>query len=92
MVCQLKHVFLGRRKSPKEMARNLHDNPNQNIQVDETDGVRVTLEGAWWLLRASNTQACLVARAEAESKDALAAVKIHLISALSAVGFDLAFE
>jgi len=79
-------------KIVEKLKSYLHDNPNQNIQVDETDGVRVTLEGAWWLLRASNTQACLVARAEAESKDALAAVKIHLISALSAVGFDLAFE
>ena len=69
----------------------LHGNANQNIHIDETDGVRVTLEGGWWLLRASNTQACLVARAEADSKEALAAAKTHLISALSAIGFDLTF-
>jgi phosphomannomutase len=33
--------------------------------VDATDGVRVSTEDGWWLLRASNTQDVLVARAEA---------------------------
>lgn len=33
--------------------------------VDATDGVRVTTSDGWWLLRASNTQDVLVARAEA---------------------------
>ena len=32
--------------------------------VDGTDGVRVTTDDGWWLLRASNTQDVLVARAE----------------------------
>ena len=34
-------------------------------QVDATDGVRVRTTDGWWLLRASNTQDVLVARAEA---------------------------
>jgi phosphomannomutase len=34
-------------------------------KVDRTDGARVTTEDGWWLLRASNTQDVLVARAEA---------------------------
>jgi phosphomannomutase len=38
-------------------------------KVDATDGVRVSTPEGWWLLRASNTQDVLVARAEA--KDAL---------------------
>jgi phosphomannomutase len=33
--------------------------------VDATDGVRVSTPDGWWLLRASNTQDVLVARAEA---------------------------
>jgi phosphomannomutase len=33
--------------------------------VDVTDGVRVSTPDGWWLLRASNTQDVLVARAEA---------------------------
>ena len=34
-------------------------------KVDATDGVRVNTADGWWLLRASNTQDVLVARAEA---------------------------
>jgi len=34
-------------------------------RVDATDGVRVSTGDGWWLLRASNTQDVLVARAEA---------------------------
>jgi phosphomannomutase len=35
-------------------------------KVDATDGVRVSTRDGWWLLRASNTQDVLVARAEAK--------------------------
>jgi phosphomannomutase len=39
--------------------------------VDATDGVRVSTPDGWWLLRASNTQDVLVARAEAADQDGL---------------------
>jgi phosphomannomutase len=39
--------------------------------VDRTDGARVNTADGWWLLRASNTQDVLVARAEARSADGL---------------------
>jgi phosphomannomutase len=39
--------------------------------VDRTDGARVTTPDGWWLLRASNTQAMLTARAEAKDEAAL---------------------
>jgi phosphomannomutase len=39
--------------------------------VNEIDGVRVTTKDGWWLLRASNTQDVLVARAESDSEDGL---------------------
>ena len=39
--------------------------------VNRTDGARVDTPDGWWLLRASNTQDVLVARAEAKSEDAL---------------------
>jgi phosphomannomutase len=35
-------------------------------RVDRTDGARVSTKEGWWLLRASNTQDVLVARAEAK--------------------------
>ena len=41
------------------------------VKVIDIDGVRVLNEDGWWLLRASNTQAVLVARAEAKSPEAL---------------------
>ncbi len=37
-------------------------------KVDATDGVRVSTTDGWWLLRASNTQDVLVARAEAKDE------------------------
>ncbi|WP_028969683.1 phosphoglucomutase/phosphomannomutase PgmG [Sphingomonas sp. URHD0057] len=37
-------------------------------KVDATDGVRVSTADGWWLLRASNTQDVLVARAEANDE------------------------
>nr|MBA3405361.1 phosphomannomutase/phosphoglucomutase [Gemmatimonadaceae bacterium] len=39
--------------------------------VDTTDGVRVNTDDGWWLLRASNTQDVLVARAEAKDRAGL---------------------
>lgn len=40
-------------------------------KVDNTDGARVSTPDGWWLLRASNTQDVLVARAEAKSESGL---------------------
>jgi phosphomannomutase len=40
-------------------------------KVDATDGVRVTTGDGWWLLRASNTQDVLVARAESIDQSGL---------------------
>jgi len=42
------------------------------VEVNDTDGVRVNTPDGWWLLRASNTQDVLVARAESETEDGLA--------------------
>jgi len=40
----------------------------EGANVDATDGVRVSTPDGWWLLRASNTQDVLVARAEAKDQ------------------------
>jgi phosphomannomutase len=40
-------------------------------EVNRTDGARVNTADGWWLLRASNTQDVLVARAEAKDRDGL---------------------
>ncbi|AEI37756.1 MAG: phosphomannomutase/phosphoglucomutase [Zymomonas mobilis subsp. pomaceae] len=43
----------------------------ENADVNTIDGVRVTTKDGWWLLRASNTQDVLVARAEGRDQAAL---------------------
>jgi phosphomannomutase len=51
-----------------EVAARLAD---QGAEVNSTDGVRVKTPDGWWLLRASNTQDVLVARAEAKDQAGL---------------------
>jgi len=62
--------------------------PVEGIEVDGIDGVRVTTGDGWWLLRASNTQAVLVARAEARDAAGLERLKEHIRSNLRAVGIE----
>ena len=61
-------------------------------QVSDIDGVRVKEEGGWWLLRASNTQAVLVARAEADTPDRLEKLKASLAAQLEQSGLKLPKE
>ncbi|HVE00242.1 MAG TPA: phosphomannomutase/phosphoglucomutase [Sphingomicrobium sp.] len=48
-----------------------HRLAGDGARVDATDGVRVSTEDGWWLLRASNTQDVLVGRAEAADQAGL---------------------
>jgi phosphomannomutase len=54
--------------------------------VSDVDGVRVSTPDGWWLLRASNTQAVLVARCEAASEAGLERLKQALSDQLRASG------
>ena len=69
-----------------KVQNHLKESLPDSSMLDETDGARVTLDQGWWLLRASNTQPCIVARAEANSKEELEAVKTNLQNTLSACG------
>ena len=53
------------------------------------DGVRVTTPDGWWLIRASNTQAALSARAEAANADSLTRVMHAMHTALSSCGIKI---
>jgi phosphomannomutase len=55
-------------------------------QVDATDGARVNTEDGWWLLRASNTQDVLVARAEASDQAGLDRLVTQIDDQLSKSG------
>jgi len=54
--------------------------------VSDIDGVRVSTPDGWWLLRASNTQAVLVARAESRTEEGLGRLKAALASQLAESG------
>jgi phosphomannomutase len=57
-------------------------------RMSDVDGVRVTTEDGWWLLRASNTQDVLVARCEARDEAGLARLKAALVQELSRSGVE----
>jgi phosphomannomutase len=54
--------------------------------VSDIDGVRVSTPDGWWLLRASNTQAVLVARCESGTEEGLARLRGMLDAALTETG------
>lgn len=56
------------------------------IDVNDLDGVRVKSADGWWLLRASNTQDVLVARAEAANDESLNRLKGAIVEQLKASG------
>ena len=67
----------------KEVAARLKQ---AGTEASTIDGVRVRTADGWWLLRASNTQAVLVARAEGLDADGLERLKADLVRHLEASG------
>ena len=60
----------------------------RHADLNDIDGVRVLTPDGWWLLRASNTQAVLVARAEARDEAGLERLKAALVEQLLASGLE----
>lgn len=56
--------------------------------VNNTDGARVNTVDGWWLLRASNTQDVLVARAEAKSDEGLKRLMEQIDAQLALSGLE----
>ena len=61
----------------------------RGAEMVEIDGVRVRTQDGWWLLRASNTQAIVVVRAESSSEAGLQRLKEALAKELAASGLSL---
>lgn len=59
----------------EELKENLK---KTGVAFNDVDGIRVAEKTGWWLIRASNTQPVLVARAEAVSKKELEVLKNNL--------------
>ncbi len=68
-----------------EVKARLADSPDD---VNDTDGVRVTNDDGWWLLRASNTQDVLVARAESDTEEGLKRLMAQIDEQLALSGLE----
>ncbi|ANU06639.1 phosphoglucomutase/phosphomannomutase PgmG [Paraurantiacibacter namhicola] len=68
-----------------EVKARLADSPDE---VNSTDGVRVTNADGWWLLRASNTQDVLVARAESDTEEGLERLMAQIDEQLALSGLE----
>lgn len=60
----------------------------EGAAVDRTDGARVKTDDGWWLLRASNTQDVLVARAESSDQAGLDRLIAQIDAQLAASGVE----
>jgi len=60
----------------------------EGADVNRTDGARVNTPDGWWLLRASNTQDVLVARAEAKDQPGLDRLIAQIDAQLTASGLE----
>jgi phosphomannomutase len=61
---------------------------DEGADMNDTDGARVNTADGWWLLRASNTQDVLVARAEASSEAGLERLMAQIDAQLAASGLE----
>ena len=68
--------------------RLMGNNAPAGVEVNDTDGVRVNTPDGWWLLRASNTQDVLVARAESDSEEGLERLMNQIDEQLAASGLE----
>ncbi len=72
-----------------EVTERLTTNPGPEVEsVNATDGVRVNTADGWWLLRASNTQDVLVARAESDTEDGLERLMAQIDQQLALSGLE----
>jgi len=70
----------------------MKDGAGDGYEIDDIDGVRVSTADGWWLLRPSNTQSVLVARAESSSADGLERLKAMAHAQVAKLGYDLSFD
>ena len=58
-----------------KILENMRANLPAGYQISDIDGIRLSCDHGWWLLRPSNTQNVLVARAESASAEGLEELK-----------------
>ena len=71
--------------------KTLESAPQEGVEINNVDGARITTPDGWWLLRPSNTQSVLVARAESASAEGLKRLKKHVCGLVEELGYRLEF-
>lgn len=74
---------------PARVLESIKSNNSNNVEISDIDGLRVTTPEGWWLIRASNTQDVLVARAEADSPEGLERLKNTIIQEVEKIGYKI---
>lgn len=74
---------------PKEILDSLKKQNNSAWDICNIDGVRLTTDDGWWLLRSSNTESVLTARIEAFNQAGLDRLKNMLSDELTKTGIEL---
>jgi phosphomannomutase len=69
-----------------EIKGRLRNGNQKDISINDIDGVRVTTPDGWWLLRPSNTEDLLTARAEGFTAEGLSLLKAQLVEQLGLSG------
>jgi phosphomannomutase/phosphoglucomutase len=77
-------------ESKFEVVRAAVDTFSRTHEVNDVDGARITFDGGWGLMRASNTQPVIVLRFEADSEDRLAYIRSTIESWLREQGVAVA--
>ena len=65
---------------------------NEKAKISEIDGIRVTTDDGWWLIRASNTQNALSFRAESATPEGLTRLKDKAVQEIAKIGYKLNFS
>lgn len=71
---------------------SLKASEDDSFSIDDIDGIRVSTNDGWWLLRPSNTQAVLVFRAESDTEAGLERLKQMAVEEVAKLGYDLTFN
>lgn len=73
-----------------KLIENVRNN-YKDVETIDIDGIRVSTNDGWWLLRASNTQNVLVARAEGKTPEGFERLKSMLAKEVENIGYKIDF-
>ncbi len=69
----------------------IKETANDDMTINDIDGIRVTTPDGWWLMRASNTQNALTTRAEAATPEGLERLKAMIRKEIEKNGYSITF-